>query len=221
MAVLVLPIPLVEVVITRRQQQRLVVESGTTARGESTQKVTFVHRPRSCPLATQTDIEPRAFSRTSASKDRNGLQVLLLSLILFFGVFGAGLLYTQSPWRSSKVQASIGYSANFACEVVDITDGDTFRCADGTRVRLSGVAARETNGTCSPGHPCPTASAEAATAALHNLAYGEAVRCQGVGETYGRVAAFCRREDGLDLSCAMIQTGTVAKWWRYWGLHSC
>src|SRR3546814_5385241 len=46
----------------------------------------------------------------------------------------------------------------FACTVASITDGDTFRCSelgdDGRqiRVRLSGVAARERDGSCSPGH---------------------------------------------------------------------
>src|SRR3546814_18347466 len=60
----------------------------------------------------------------------------------------------------------------FACTVASITDGDTFRCSelgdDGRqiRVRLSGVAARERDGSCSPGHPCSAASAEAATAEL-------------------------------------------------------
>jgi endonuclease YncB( thermonuclease family) len=115
----------------------------------------------------------------------------------------------------------------FDCTVIHVTDGDTFRCSetDGAgrqiRVRLSGVAARETNETCAPGHPCPAASAASATAALTQLASGQTLDCHANGLTYGRVGAFCRRTDGVDLSCAMMDSGTVARWDRYWGQHSC
>ena len=47
-----------------------------------------------------------------------------------------------------------------------VNDGDTLRCQDGRRVRLHAIAARETVGSCSPGHPCPSASASASKAAL-------------------------------------------------------
>ena len=115
----------------------------------------------------------------------------------------------------------------FSCTVASVTDGDTFRCAetgaDGRqiRVRLSGVAARERDGSCSPGHPCPAASAEAATAELRRLALSEMLTCRDVGSTYGRVAAFCERPDGVDLSCAMVESGSALKWERYWDGHSC
>lgn len=107
------------------------------------------------------------------------------------------------------------------CEVASITDGDTLRCADGTRVRLSGIAARERDGSCSSGHPCPTASAEASTAALDRLASGQVLECQANGETYGRVAAFCRNAAGVDLSCAMVESGAAELWPRYWRDHEC
>lgn len=109
----------------------------------------------------------------------------------------------------------------FSCSVASITDGDTLRCQDGTRVRLSGVAARERHGSCSPGHPCPNASAEDATAMLESLAAGEVLTCRPVGSTYGRVAAFCSNSAGVDLSCAMVESGTAAKWERYWQGHNC
>ncbi len=131
-------------------------------------------------------------------------------------------------WFSLSDSAEAEKTAySMPCTVFSITDGDTFRCAEtGTdgkqlRVRLSGVAARERDGSCSPGHPCPIASAEAATAELSKLAFGQLLSCRPVGETYGRVAAFCKRQDGVDLSCAMIESGTAEKWQRYWGDHRC
>jgi endonuclease YncB( thermonuclease family) len=124
--------------------------------------------------------------------------------------------------------AASGEASNsFQCSVASVTDGDTLRCSEvdasgrGIRVRLSGIAARERDGTCAPGHPCATASAESATAALERLADGQTLRCQAVGSTFGRTAAFCRNEAGQDLSCAMIASGTVVKWDRYWGNHRC
>ena len=117
--------------------------------------------------------------------------------------------------------------SSFACTVASITDGDTLRCIEqgldgrAIRIRLSGIAARERDGSCTQGHPCPDATAEAATAVLERLAAGDRLQCQPVGTTYGRVAAFCRNSSGVDLSCAMVESGTVAKWDRYWGGHRC
>jgi endonuclease YncB( thermonuclease family) len=115
----------------------------------------------------------------------------------------------------------------FTCTVASITDGDTFRCAelehDGRqiRVRLSGISARERDGSCSPNHPCPAASAEASTAALERLASGQSLACRQVGTTYRRRAAFCQRSDGTDLSCAMVASRMAERWERYWGDHRC
>jgi endonuclease YncB( thermonuclease family) len=115
----------------------------------------------------------------------------------------------------------------FTCTVASITDGDTFRCVEGDatgrqiRIRISGVDAREKDGTCAPGHPCATASAEAATQELQQLVSGQVLSCDPVGNTYGRVSAWCYRADGTDVSCAMMASGTVARWWKYWGLHHC
>lgn len=116
---------------------------------------------------------------------------------------------------------------DFACTVASITDGDTFRCLETEpngkqiRVRLSGVAARERDGSCSPGHPCPTSSAEAAADVLEHFALGRPLTCQQTGATYGRRAAFCQTPTGVDLSCAMVANGAAARWDRYWGDHTC
>lgn len=115
----------------------------------------------------------------------------------------------------------------FTCTVASITDGDTLRCreADATgrqiRVRIAGIAARETDGTCQTGHPCPAASAESATAELSRLASGQRLTCQPNGMSYRRIAAFCRNPAGVDLSCAMIASGTAARWDRHMAGHRC
>ena len=144
---------------------------------------------------------------------------LALVLLLLAAWLGVG--------RGGGIGADFAGEGAFTCTVASITDGDTFRCsetgADGRqiRVRLSGVAAREREGDCARGHPCPAASAQAAEDALRRLAAGETLRCREAGRTYGRIAAFCRRDDGVDLSCAMVESGTAARWERYWGNHRC
>lgn len=115
----------------------------------------------------------------------------------------------------------------FSCTVAYVIDGDTLACEETEqsgrqiRVRLAGIAARESDGTCARGHPCPVASAALATSALQRLASGQRLSCESTGQTYGRIAAFCRRKDDVDLSCAMLASGTVEVWRRYWGNHAC
>lgn len=105
--------------------------------------------------------------------------------------------------------------ARFACDAAAITDGDTLRCADGTRVRLHALAARERDETCSPGHPCPEASGAAATAMLRRLAGGQAISCEPTGRSYDRITAVCWTRAGEEINCAMVRSGTVVVWDRY------
>lgn len=66
---------------------------------------------------------------------------------------------------------------------------------------------------------CPTSCGSKSP--LKGLVLGRSLSCEKMGQTYGRTAAFCQRADGIDLSCAMVESGTAAKWDRYWGWHSC
>ena len=125
----------------------------------------------------------------------------------------------------------------FACTPTAVYDGDgPVWCAEGPRLRLSGIAAREIDGTCRPSHPCPDASAEEALNALVNLLGGPrgrlptghirvsapAMQCRSTGGAGGnRTGAWCTLPDGRDLSCAMVATQTVLKWQRYWGARKC
>lgn len=125
----------------------------------------------------------------------------------------------------------------FQCRPTHVYDGDgPVWCAEGPKVRISGIAAREADGTCRPNQPCPQASAQQARDALVNLFGGPKGRiatghiqvrsapmvCRSVGGAGGsRTAAWCTLADGRDLSCAMIATKMVLVWPRYWRDHRC
>jgi endonuclease YncB( thermonuclease family) len=125
----------------------------------------------------------------------------------------------------------------FTCTPVRVWDGDgPIWCAEGPRIRLAGIAAREMDGGCSPGHPCPRASAIAARDHLvrlvgrpvgtsregHILVRGSPLSCRSAGSAGGnRTAAWCVTRGGIDLSCAMTRAGMAARWERYWGARSC
>lgn len=125
----------------------------------------------------------------------------------------------------------------FTCTPIRVWDGDgPVWCAEGPRIRLSGIAAREVDGTCRSNQPCPAATAEAARDALvrligtplgksregHVLVKGPPLTCRSLGRGTGtRTAAWCTSQRVGDLSCAMVESGTVLKWQRYWGRHQC
>ena len=135
----------------------------------------------------------------------------------FASIVVVGLAILLAWWwpPAKPLQASDQNGDRFFCQVASITDGDTLRCADGTRVRLHAVAARESDESCSPGHPCPSASGAAATATLEQLAGGQGLQCTPTGTSYNRVTAICSNEAGVEVNCAMIQSGTAVIWPRY------
>ena len=58
----------------------------------------------------------------------------------------------------------------FNCTPEAVWDGDgPVWCKEGPRIRLSGIAARELDGSCSDGHPCPDAGGITARDALVQL----------------------------------------------------
>ncbi len=142
-----------------------------------------------------------------------------LAILLFAGTFYAVFFWPDLKERLAVIlpppSSSSKSASTFECHVSSITDGDTMRCSDGTRVRLHAVAARESDETCRPGHPCPAASGAAATAMLTQLASGQTLRCEQTGTTYNRVAAICRNEQDTEINCAMVNSGTALIWPRY------
>lgn len=109
----------------------------------------------------------------------------LLSTIAFTAVWIA-----TDPAAPTSTSTPSGPGSFFSCRVAGVHDGDgPIYCAGGPKIRLTAVAVRETDGSCSPGHPCPDASAEEATAELDRLTRGQTLRCEATGTSYGRVTA--------------------------------
>lgn len=131
----------------------------------------------------------------------------------------------------------VASGTTFRCTPTRVWDGDgPLWCAEGPRIRLAGIAARESDGTCRSNQPCPGATAEQARAALvslvgrrtgtsrqgHALVVGATLTCRSVGSAGGtRTAAWCSSSRVGDLSCAMVATRTVLVWPRYWRRHRC
>ena len=125
----------------------------------------------------------------------------------------------------------------FKCTPTRVWDGDgPIWCAEGPRIRLSGVAAKELDGSCKRGHPClssdPIQSRDALVNLIgkpigtsregHVLINGPTMSCRSDGGAGGgRTAAFCVSPQSGDVSCNMVAGGWVAKWQRYWRRHNC
>ncbi|MEO0499185.1 MAG: nuclease [Pseudomonadota bacterium] len=110
----------------------------------------------------------------------------------------------------------IDISNRFTCHVTRVHDGDgPIHCAEGMKIRLTAIAARELDESCRPGHPCPAASGAAAKARLTALADRQRLSCEQTGISYGRVTAWCWRADGLELGCAMVRSGHALPWPKY------
>ncbi len=125
----------------------------------------------------------------------------------------------------------------FICTPVRVWDGDgPVWCAEGPRIRLAGIAAREIDDSCRANQPCPDAPAVEARDALvkligvptgrsmegHILVTGPSMSCTSAGNGVGsRTAAWCVSPEGGDVSCAMVKGGWALKWDRYWKAHEC
>jgi endonuclease YncB( thermonuclease family) len=116
---------------------------------------------------------------------------------------------------------------SFACTATTVWDGDgPIWCAEGPKIRLHGIAAREIDGSCRSGHPCPKPSGVAARNHLVVLLGGAKgttrdghilvrarLSCLSYGSGKGqRTAAHCSAPVVGDLSQAMIRSGYAARW---------
>lgn len=125
----------------------------------------------------------------------------------------------------------------FECTPTRVWDGDgPVWCEEGPRIRLSGIAAREIDGSCRSNQPCPAADASAARDYLaslvgesygysregHVLVSGPTMSCLSVGSGGGsRTAAWCISPKSGDISCEMTKSGYALRWTQYWRNHTC
>ena len=131
------------------------------------------------------------------------LGAALIATLLLAGQTDFGV---RAPPSAPTSEASNDAGGTFPCRVQYVTDGDTFRCTSGVRIRLSSIDTPEMPGSCQPGRACAPGDPYAAKAALARLIDGKTVRCEPVGKSYNRVAAWCS-VNGIDLSCAMVRSG--------------
>jgi endonuclease YncB( thermonuclease family) len=141
------------------------------------------------------------------------------------------LIITTTPVEAQAQHEVIGRNIRFICTPTAVWDGDgPIWCAEGPKIRLAGIAARETDETCRVGQPCPQASGKAARNELvqrlggskgqwrdgHVIVHGPRLNCVSEGQAKGdRTAAWCALPDRTDLSCAMMKSGLVLRWARY------
>lgn len=155
----------------------------------------------------------------------------LFYVYVFFWAFG--LL----PAPAAGTPRVVAVGETFACTPVAVWDGDgPIWCAEGPRIRIAGVAARELDGSCSRGHPCSGVTGVEARDRLVRLLGGARgklptghikvssapMRCRSDGSAGGsRTAAWCKSPGFGDLSCAVVQAGGAVRWARYWKSHRC
>ena len=158
---------------------------------------------------------------------RFGLSAFLIALPLF----------GSSEPMTLVTPVAVKAGASFRCTPTAVWDGDgPIWCAEGPKVRIAGVAAREMDGSCRPGQPCPTVSAIEARDRLVGLLGGprgtlenghiavqtSPMTCVSEGSAGGsRTAAWCHSSAVGDLSCAVVRAGGAVRWQRYWGDHRC
>lgn len=91
------------------------------------------------------------------------------------------------------------------CERPGVIDGDTFRCADRTRVRVWGLDAPE----------LATPAGPASMRAMATMLAGQTLTCQRKGKSHDRVVARCTLPDGRDIAAEMIRQGQGREWVKF------
>ena len=138
---------------------------------------------------------------------------------------------------SSLMAQVVTAGLTFSCTPTAVWYGDgPIWCAEGPRIRIAGVAAREIDETCKPSQPCPAVSgadardrlvrlfggARGKLATGHVVVRAQPMTCFSEGSAGGtRTAAWCQSPVAGDLSCAVIKAGGAIRWQRYWRDHRC
>jgi hypothetical protein len=126
------------------------------------------------------------------------------------------------------------------CLAIALHDVDgPIHCQSGEKIRLQGIGATETDGSCNPNQPCVPGNpfeqrrtmARAMGAVISKEdngqdgtpdRYGQAwftrpVRlvCDVTGTSHKRLTAWCGLPSGRDVSCEAIKAGVAMRWARY------
>lgn len=141
------------------------------------------------------------------------------------------------PPESEARTPVVGAGRTFTCTPTAAWDGDgPIWCAEGPKIRIAGVAAREIDESCRAGQPCPAVSgvdardrlvrlfggARGKLAAGHVRVGAAAMSCLSDDNGKGNpTAAWCTSPDFGDLSCAVVAAGGAVRWSRYWRKHHC
>jgi micrococcal nuclease len=114
--------------------------------------------------------------------------------------------------------------AALLCLIASVTDGDTLRCGDGTRLRLAAIDSPELPGHCRPGRNCAPGDPYAARANLRRLApEGSTIRYSVVDanqchrgfdwtDRYGRYVVRAWNGAGVELGAAQLAGGFAVRW---------
>jgi len=134
-----------------------------------------------------------------------------------------------------ELLALVAAGQRFTCEAIALHDVDgPIHCESGEKVRLQGIGATETDGSCRPNQPCVPGDPIAQRRIMATRVIGARIvredtsrygqvwlaapirlDCVATGKSHARVTAWCRRSDGSDLSCEAVRTGIAMRWARY------
>lgn len=138
---------------------------------------------------------------------------------------------------SARAPEVVPSGRTFRCTPTAVWDGDgPIWCAEGPRIRIAGVAAREIDGSCRSNQPCPSiggvdardrivglfGGSRGETPDGHILVRSATMTCRSDGSAGGsRTAAWCLSPVFGDLSCAATRAGGAVRWTRFWRDHRC
>lgn len=143
--------------------------------------------------------------------------------VIYVAMLASALHGCAAAARPATVPAGVA----FTCTPISVWDGDgPIWCAEGPRLRLADVAARELDNSCRPHHPCPAATGIAARDELvrelggargtsrdgHILVSGPSLPCRSYGpDIYRRTLATCLLA-GKDIGKVLISAGVALPW---------
>jgi endonuclease YncB( thermonuclease family) len=140
-------------------------------------------------------------------------------------------------YRADARSQIVPAGETFTCTPTAVWDGDgPIWCAEGPKIRIAGVAAREIDGSCRSNQPCPAVTgmdardrlvvlfggAKGTLATGHIIVRSGPMSCRSEGDGTGdRTAAWCASPAFGDLSCEVVKAGGAVRWPRYWREHPC